>query len=168
MKHPDRKQSKVHQRVMEAKLDKDKQSRAHWSEMTNLYQVLHQNFDNFNELFIEIIQNTQSDQDLLMEIEDINNFVDNCKLLEKDTSDRMNALEEIYKSHAHLTGFVTGPDDHMFYLTITQQYAGIVEIFETVLSPTQAAITTAYDLAKKRVMEKRQDPNVITDVIVKD
>lgn len=154
----------MHQRVIDTKNN----NRHTWENLRSLHDHLVGVYDNVSAVFHNLIQSVLENPSIYNQIKNPQEFLSNVEILSKDIESRYNTLDAIRSKYQDKCGLVKDHDENMSYLTIAQDYTAMVEAFETVLAPTQAAIVETYETAKAKAehLSPEQDPNVITDVVV--
>lgn len=130
--------------------------------------------------FLEMVM---ADPARMAKIQDPTTLTANIELLTKDIGEHKTRLEAIYAQHAHRSGTTTDADDTMTMLKVNGEYTDALEVYDTVVMPTVNHIFEQIGVIEEALLEDQrqrdaklaeqaltalQDPNVISDVQIKD
>ena len=120
-----------------------------------------------------------SDDGALAQVTDQKGLLENINLLFRDIKEHIDRLNSIHERHKDKKGGTVTPDDNMHLIQTNGLYFDAIEIYNNTIMPTVSHIFEqigAAELLLQAELEEKlrqnavqaQDPNFVTDVVVKD
>ena len=150
-------------RKTQARIERDRQKKATekqqgpsqptncWDELKSLYDGCLMALTNSSRL-IPILRN----QELMSHFDDIQGAIELGKVIQKDTTEYRQRLEEIFSRHEALVGGSQSPDALMAALMIGEEYTGWYNSYVSVVSPSIQTFLIQADAAAQRLQTARQ------------
>lgn len=142
-----------------------------WDELNNIYMVSAQGV-----MAPKMLGVLAERKDTIKYITDHESFRNRIEMFKRDIEQMKKELSQIYQQHAGKTGSSNDPDEVTFANAISQQYAAFNERMISSIDTSVNYILAMFmeaELLQKQAEEQNalapeQDPNVITDVAVKE
>lgn len=139
-----------------------------WDELENIFQKLAEQLATTYHSLIAIFSVPGIVEHLQQE--NNNETILKFKTIQKDFESVSNRLVEIHNLHLNKKGNIASSEEMTEILTIFEEYEKTRLIFDSLIAPNYADICTIAGSAAERLQKQQleQDPNVITDVEVKE
>lgn len=159
---------------------------AFWDEAEQFYQDALANIEKTHGMLSIHLKTVMADPEQRAQIADKAKLTNSVNMLNRDIEQHAKTIAQIHERHNGRTGGITNSDDHMLLLTVNGEYHDAMNMYHTITMPivtdilsqtgvvddlVSQAITQEvkrqHDLQDAR-LEEIQDPNVITDVVIKN
>lgn len=166
--------SKIHQRVLGKvsenpnKDKKDVSNNNFWNDAEQHYVASIGAIAQVEGTLSVTLKQFTNDKAKLALIKEPEALADNINILTKDILEHTDRLNAIHKKHCDRTGGTVTPDEHMELLSIHGEYADALEIYQANIIPTVTYILEQIGATEELIMSMATNPEVITDVQVKE
>lgn len=186
--------SKMHARVNQTKeerqvrdaLDKSPPPDPFWDEAQKFFEDSITNIDRTHGMLAAHLKAVMANPEERAQIADKEALIANVTALQKDVAKHVETLNQIHSRHEGRTGPIKNADDNMLLMTVHGEYRDATDVYNTITMPLVGEILEATGVTGNLVaqaivqsLEQQQavqeakaqeerDPNVITDVLVKE